>query len=430
MDRPIVYTQEQGRSADFMFANRSAMVGLAKIAEALLGSSTWLVGLACTATAPASLSVDVAPGQIYSNQPIDATAYGVLAADTAHSVLKQGVALDVTTLACPAPVTSGYSINYLVQVAFQETDATNAVLPFYNSANPSQPYSGQGNSGAALPTERQDKCIVAVKAGAAATTGSQTTPAPDAGYIGAYVVTVAYGQTTITSTSIGIYPNAPFIPADGVFRGLQLGETQYAIDTGTANALAIALSPAPTALTPGMVIRFKVAATNTGPSAASVNGLPSVNLYGAGAPLAGGELVAGSTYEAEYDGTNLNLSPNGALPVGTASNPLHALALSLFAGGSAPTPYIKIPFWDGTQKRTLIIQWGSTGAVAATTNIVQNLPITFPTAPLYGFPVMANFTADENAIYAPVIRGLTTTQITIRNTNSLPETMFWFAVGY
>ena len=301
MDRPLIYAQEQGRSTDFLFGQRAAMIGLAKVAEAILGTATFMSGLGCVPTSPASMSVQVNPGQIFSLQNVDSSPYGILGADTTHQILKQGLMLDATQLACPAPTTSGYSINYLVQVAFQETDTTNVVLPFYDSSNPSQPYSGQNNNGTALPTERQDQCVVSVKAGAAAATGSQTTPSPDAGYIGAYVVTVAYGAATITSTNISTYPNAPFLPSDGVFRGLQLGETQYAVDTGAANALAFSLNPAPTALVDGQVFRVKAANSNTGPTTINPNGLGPTQAYSKGSAMVGGEIVAGGFYTFQYD---------------------------------------------------------------------------------------------------------------------------------
>jgi hypothetical protein len=49
--------------------------------------------------------------------------------------------------------------------------------------------------------------------GTAATTGSQTTPAPSTGYVGLWVVTLTNGQTSITAANIAAYPGAPFIPA-------------------------------------------------------------------------------------------------------------------------------------------------------------------------------------------------------------------------
>ena len=211
MDRSIVYSQEQGRSTDFLFAQRAAMIGLSKLAQAVLGASTCVNGLACTATSPASLSVNIAKGEIYSMGNVDSSAYGVLPADTSDTILKQGIVLATTNLATPAPTTSGYSINYLIEAIYQDTDTTNVVLPYFNSANPTQPLSGQSNSGTSQPTQRQGQCVLAVKAGTAAATGSQTTPTPDAGYVGLWVVTVPYGATGVTSGNIAQYTGAPFL---------------------------------------------------------------------------------------------------------------------------------------------------------------------------------------------------------------------------
>lgn len=212
MDRAIVYTSEQGRSTDFMFGQRSALVGLSKLAEAVLGTDTLISGLTVGANSPAAMNVVVQPGQIYELEMLDATAYGILPADTTHSIVKQGLLMDALTVACPAPVTSGYSINYLIQATYQDQDTTPVVLPYFNSANPSQPLSGQSNSGAAQATERQGVCVVNAKAGAAATTGTQTTPSPDSGYVGIAVVTVDYGASTIVAGNISAYAGVPRIP--------------------------------------------------------------------------------------------------------------------------------------------------------------------------------------------------------------------------
>jgi hypothetical protein len=85
------------------------------------------------------------------------------------------------------------------------------LLPYYNSANPAMPFSGLGNNGLTQNTVRKGVAVVTVKAGAAAATGSQVTPAPDAGYIGLYAVTVAFGQTTITAGNISTVATAPLI---------------------------------------------------------------------------------------------------------------------------------------------------------------------------------------------------------------------------
>ncbi|EJN09397.1 tail fiber protein [Herbaspirillum sp. YR522] len=211
MDRVIIYPGQIPLETDLLQSNKNAMIALSKLAAAVLGASTLVNGLAVVPTGPASLNVSVGPGEIYSLQNIDNGAYSSLAADTAHQIVKQGIMLDAKNLACPAPATVGQSINYLVQAAYADTDSGNVVLPYYNASNSATAYSGPGNSGAAQSTMRQGLVTVVAKAGAAAATGSQATPAPDAGYVGLYVVTVANGQTTINSGQINPYVGAPII---------------------------------------------------------------------------------------------------------------------------------------------------------------------------------------------------------------------------
>lgn len=195
------------------------MVALAKLSAAVLGTSTQFNGLAVSPTSPASMQVSVAPGELYMLSPLESTIYGTLAADTTHQILKQGISLDATLLTLATPSVSGQSINYLIQATFQETDisidptsgTSPVVLQFYNDSNPSVPYSGPNNSGATSNTFRQGSVVLSAKAGISATTGSQVTPSPDSGYVGIAVVTVANGQTTITSGNISNYAGAPVI---------------------------------------------------------------------------------------------------------------------------------------------------------------------------------------------------------------------------
>ena len=212
MDRQIVYPGAIPLDTDILSIQRNTMVALGFLAQATLGKGTIADGLACTQTTPASMSVQVGPGSLLALSTVDATAFGSLAADTTDPLVKVGVNLTTTTLALTAPGTSGQSINYLIQAAFQESDATPVVLPYYNSANPAVPYSGPSNSGASQNTRRLQRVVISAKAGTPATTGTQTTPAADAGYTGLYVVTVAYGASTVTNSNISVVATAPFIP--------------------------------------------------------------------------------------------------------------------------------------------------------------------------------------------------------------------------
>ena len=215
MDRQIVYSGQVPQTTDLLNTNRQTMIALAKLCADLFGTSTVVSGLGCVPTTPASMSVTINPGQIYQLANVDGTAYSALPADTTHSLLKQGILMDAQSFILSAPATAGYSQNYLIQAAYLENDINNVVLPYYNSANPSQAFNGPGGSGNTQPTTRAGQVSLQLVAGTAAATGTQTTPAVTAGYVGLAIITVANGQSTITAANITAYPNAPTAPTGG-----------------------------------------------------------------------------------------------------------------------------------------------------------------------------------------------------------------------
>ena len=239
MHRQIIYPGQLPIETDLLNTNRNTLIGLGFLAQDVLGSSTAAAGLACTATAPASLAVQIGAGRLYSLANVDGTAYSSLPVDTTHQVLKQGILLDPVTLATPAPVTAGFSVNYLIEAIYQDVDTNNTVLPYFNSANPNQTFSGPNNLGTAQPTQRQGQIVLVAKAGIPATTGTQTTSAPDVGYVGLWVVTVANGQATVTSGNISAYGAAPFISTGPYLSGAR---TAAEISAGV-NPVALGYNP-------------------------------------------------------------------------------------------------------------------------------------------------------------------------------------------
>jgi hypothetical protein len=227
LDRLITYPNSIAQDTDLLNTNRATMVALGLLAMDLLGTSTVVGGMACTQTVVASLNVLIAAGRIYSLQNIDGSTYGSLASDTTHQVMKQGILLDAVTLATPAPTTAGQSINYLIQAAYQDSDTVPVVLPYFNASNPTGPaLTGPGGLGAAQNTQRKGAINVTAKAGIPATTGTQTTPAADAGFTALYVVTVANGQASVTAGNIAKAPGAPLISSFVPFQsdgGISLG---------------------------------------------------------------------------------------------------------------------------------------------------------------------------------------------------------------
>jgi hypothetical protein len=209
-DRPIIYPVSLPRSEDLLTGWLSNMTALGMLMRAIMGANNTVVdGFQVTPTSPASLSVTVGQGSIISPQVVDETAYGSLSANS-NPLLKIGTVLTPTTLTLTAPTTPGQSITYLIEVSFLEQDVDPIVLAYYNSAG--QPYSGPSNSGTAQNTLRQQTASLQLKSGGAGNTGSQPTPSADSGWYPLWYITVNYGQTAITSTSIIRALGAPYLP--------------------------------------------------------------------------------------------------------------------------------------------------------------------------------------------------------------------------
>jgi hypothetical protein len=216
MDRNFVYDAALGQAIDILAPQVNAMSSVSKFAEALLAlPASAAAGLGCIPSTPPALTVQVLPGQLYATETVDAVAFGDVGTNS-NALLKQFVTWASKTLSCPAPTTTGFSINYLIEAQPAEVDGDLETLEYFNPAiatDPSAPaWSGPNNTGAQQPTTRKATLNITAKAGVPAAAGTQVTPAPDAGYFGLWVVTVTQGQLTITSGNISGYPGAVFIP--------------------------------------------------------------------------------------------------------------------------------------------------------------------------------------------------------------------------
>lgn len=211
VDRQIVYPGGIPLDTDVLNIERNVMVAIGYLAQAVLGTATVADGLACSPTTPASMSVSIGPGSITQFGSVDALPFGSLPAEPSWPLLRMGVNLNSVSFPMAAPTAPGQAINYLVEASLLESDATPVILPYYNAANPGQPYSGPGNSGAPQNTQRLQRVQLQVKAGAPSAAGTQATPSVDAGWVGLYVVTASTGQTGITAANITTLPTAPFL---------------------------------------------------------------------------------------------------------------------------------------------------------------------------------------------------------------------------
>ncbi len=211
MDRQIVYPGSIPLDTDILNIERNVLVALGYLTQATLGTTTVADGLACVPTSPASMSISVGAGSITQFGVVDTTAFGSLPALTNDPLVRMGTNLGSTGFTLVAPTAQGQCINYLIQASLLEQDATPLVLPYYNAASPGQPYSGPSNSGASQNTQRLQSVQLEMKAGPPVAIGSANIPTVDAGWVGLYVITVDYGQTVITGSSIAALPAAPFL---------------------------------------------------------------------------------------------------------------------------------------------------------------------------------------------------------------------------
>lgn len=98
---------------------------------------------------------------------------------------------------------------------------------------------------------------------------------------------------------------------DGIWTPVKLAEStrqdvhQYATGTQTAGVYAVTLTPAATAYTAGMVVRFKADTASTGATDINVNGLGAKNIFrDVTAELNANDILANEVVTLVYDGTN------------------------------------------------------------------------------------------------------------------------------
>ena len=311
MDRQVTYYGALARALDVLLTGQNSMVGLAKLAQSVLGTGTCASDFTCAPTAPASLAVVIGPGAIYQLENLEQSAISLLSPDT-HSIIKQGLLADALPITLTPPATVGFSQNILIEAQYADSDSGNTLLNYYNASNPASPFNGPGNNGQQQPTIRKGIVSLQAKYGTPATSGTQTTPAPDAGWVGLFVVNVANGQTTITSGNISIYAGAPFIPATlmalpGIIQSNAWRFT--GLTTNSSNAFAGSIFPIPAALVAGMSVETKMNVAPTGAATFNLNGLGAVSIVKpGGSALSGGEWAANDFVTLKYTGSAWSLS--------------------------------------------------------------------------------------------------------------------------
>lgn len=247
MDRIISYAGALPRIADILGLQQDMMIALGWLTQATLGVNTIIEGLAVSPTSPASMSVVVGAGQITALTVLERSPYGVLPADTADSLVKNGINPSQATAGpLSTPGTPGQSQNWLVQVQFLEVDTGSMVLNYYNALNPALALSGPGGNSASQATQRRQTVAIQLKSGVAATSGTQVTPTPDPGWTGIASIQAPYGATVLSAGNITALTTAPTVPfklGPGMVPGFSrmacftsVGITNFVVPAGVVRA--------------------------------------------------------------------------------------------------------------------------------------------------------------------------------------------------
>ncbi len=216
-DKLLIYSDEGIRSWDHLQAANDSVVGIARATQLLLGGAPTVgFGFGASVQTVPNMTINIAAGQILTFAPVDYSNNAAFPADT-RMILHSGYADEQTLTFNNSALTAGQSQCFLVQAVFAQQDIIrvgdpdNGVLPFVNSANLLEPFAGPNNNSGTLPTLRNGFANVQIIAGSISSSGSPTVPAPTTGAIGLWVVTLHFGDITITSGMLSQYPNSPII---------------------------------------------------------------------------------------------------------------------------------------------------------------------------------------------------------------------------
>ncbi len=161
--------------------------------------------------------------------------------------------------------------------------------------------------------------------------------------------------------------------------------SDYKVDTGSANAYAIAPAPAITAYVVGQVFSFKAVHANTTASTLAVNGLTATAIVKSDASaLVANDILAGQIVVVEYDGTSFQLISNSGIltadglksattvvSVSAATAPTNTQVLTATSGTTATwqTPIAAPVYKNGTNT-----SW-TMGTASGTQNIAHGLGV-------------------------------------------------------
>ena len=97
MNLRTVYPNESYRDLDVLQLQENALYGVSRLAEAVFGTATFVVGLGVGQNSPTGLSVVVNPGQLYQYAQAQSSAWSDLSPDSTL-ILQQGLIPTSTVL--------------------------------------------------------------------------------------------------------------------------------------------------------------------------------------------------------------------------------------------------------------------------------------------------------------------------------------------
>lgn len=129
---------------------------------------------------------------------------------------------------------------------------------------------------------------------------------------------------------------------------IQSGTWNYAAAGGTANVITVALSPVP-ARVPGLTVRFKAAADNSGAVTLNVNGTGAAALIGTdGAALLAGDIRTNTIVEAVWDGSAwVMTTPRAGVPQSIGNRLVYSTPGSFSWVCPAGVTKVSVRLWGG-----------------------------------------------------------------------------------
>ena len=193
MDRQIVYAGAVPFDTDQLLQSRNTMIGLGYLTKMVVGDSTgYADGLACTPGE--GLSIVIGPGSLTFPGTVDTDFIGSMPPD-GDLLVKMGI----NTGSIILPI-SGSGIS-MVSASVVEAQAGNAVIVYYNAANPAETLFGPTGDGTAQASVLQQRVSLVV-------TGSDTMPS---GNVALWMVDVPANASAVTTEMITAATDAPFL---------------------------------------------------------------------------------------------------------------------------------------------------------------------------------------------------------------------------